>query len=210
VGTAHGTVVNAQLGGNGTVVLAGAISDQYVDLPNGIVRQLIDATFETWVTWDGGTGWQRVFDFGDTGGVEGVRNQASTSFYLTPQAMAVASYTGPPVLLAGYKRADQLPDNEAHVMSPQAMAIGSMVQVAVVVDDTNNQMILYVNGTLQNSIAFADSLSLLVDVNNWLGRSQYSADIGFAGTIHEFRIYATALSQTAVQASFVAGPDTTF
>src|SRR6266542_1829695 len=38
VGAAHGTVVNAELAGDGTVVLDGASSDQYVDLPNGIVR----------------------------------------------------------------------------------------------------------------------------------------------------------------------------
>jgi hypothetical protein len=210
VGMPPGTVVNAQLSGTGTVVLAGGATDQYVDLPNGIVRQLTDATFELWVTWNGGAGWQRIFDFGDTGGAEGVRAQASTTFYLTPQATTVSSYTGPSVLLVGFKRANQLSDNETHALASQPMAVGSMVHVAVVVDDSKNQLNLYVNSALESSIPFADSLSLLNDVNNWLGRSQYSADVGFAGTIHEFRIYAAALSQTSVQASFVAGPDTTF
>ena len=61
VGAAHGTVVNAQLSGSGTVVLGGGTTDQYVDLPNGIVSSLTNATFEAWITWDGGNGWQRVF-----------------------------------------------------------------------------------------------------------------------------------------------------
>lgn len=43
-GRPAGEVVNAALTGNGTVVLAGGSSNQYVDLPNGIVSELQDAT----------------------------------------------------------------------------------------------------------------------------------------------------------------------
>ena len=68
VGTAHGTVVNTQLSGNGSVTLTGATGSQYVGLPSGIVSQLTNATLEVWVTWNGGGGWQRIFDFGDSVG----------------------------------------------------------------------------------------------------------------------------------------------
>jgi Concanavalin A-like lectin/glucanases superfamily len=212
VGTAHGTVINAQLAGNGTVVLAGGTTDQYVDLPNGIVKSLTDATFETWVTWNGGAAWQRIFDFGnsDADAAEGTRGNASTTLYLTPQAMMVASFPGPSVMLVGFKRSDVISNNETHVMSSQALATGMMMHVALVVDDTNNQMTLYKNGAFESSVAFTDSLSMLNDVNNWLGRSQYSADSGFAGTIHEFRIYRAALSQSAIMASYVAGANPAF
>jgi hypothetical protein len=210
VGTAHGTVMNAQLSGSGTVVLAGASSDQYVDLPNGIVRSLTDATFEAWVTWNGGGGWQRIFDFGSGDGDGGTRGAATTTFYLTPEAVPVASYVGPSVMLVGFKRSDVTSTNEVHVMGSQAMATGTMVHVAVVVDDTNNQMTLYKNGAFESSIAFTDSLSMLTDVNNWLGRSQYSADTSFAGTIYEFRIYGAALSANAVLASYLAGTNPAF
>jgi Concanavalin A-like lectin/glucanases superfamily len=210
VGTAHGTVINAQLNGAGAVALAGTTSDQFVDLPNGIIKQLTNATFEVWFTWAVSGGWQRIFDFGDSTGGEGVRAQAVSSFYLTPQALIVPSFPGPEVMLVAFKRADTISDNETHVLATQALPIGTMEHIAVVVDDTNNLMALYHNGTLESSIAFTDSLSLLNDVNNWLGRSQYSADSSLGGTLHEFRIYGAALSQVAVQASFAAGTNPPF
>jgi hypothetical protein len=48
------------------------------------------------------------------------------------------------------------------------------------------------------------------DVNNWLGRSQYSSDPAFGGTIYEFRIYGAALTQVELGASFAAGPRAVF
>jgi hypothetical protein len=36
------------------------------------------------------------------------------------------------------------------------------------------------------------------------------ADPSFTGTLHEFRIYNTALSATEIRASFTSGPDPTF
>jgi hypothetical protein len=100
--------------------------------------------------------------------------------------------------------------NETHVMSSQALATGMTMHVALVVDDTNNQMTLYKNGAFESSVAFTDSLSMLNDIDVWLGRSQYSADTSFAGTIYEFRIYGAALSQSAIQASYVAGANPPF
>jgi hypothetical protein len=210
VGTAHGTVINAQLSGTGTLVVAGGSSDQYVDLPNGIVKSLTNATFEAWVTWNGGGAWQRIFDFGDSTGVEGTRGTASTTFYLTPQAMTVPSFPGPAVMVVGFKRSDVTSNNEAHVMSNMALATATMVHVAVVVDDTNNQMTLYKNGAFESAVAFPDSFSVLNDVNAWLGRSQYATDAGFGGTFHEFRIYGAALSATSIQASYAAGTNPAF
>jgi hypothetical protein len=210
VGTAHGMVVGAQLNGSGAVVLAGTTTDQFVDLPNGIIRQLVNATFEVWLTWTVAGGWQRIFDFGDSGATDGGRGQAVTSFYLTPRAMIVPSFPGPEVMLVGFKRANQTSDLETHLLANQALPLGTMEHVVVVVDDTNNTMTLYHNGTLESSITFTDSLSLLNDVDNWLGRSQYTADSGLGGTIYEFRIYNVALSQADVQASFMAGTNPPF
>jgi hypothetical protein len=209
IGTAHGTVVNTQLSGVGTLALAGGTADQYVKLPSGMIRSLTNATFEVWITWSGGLGWQRIFDFGDT--VEaGVRGSASTTFYLTPQAAIVASFPGPAVMLAGFKRADQTDPMEVRALSTVALPTGVMSHVAVVVDTAAHQITLYRNGALDGSVAFPDSLALLNDVNNWIGRSQYSADQGFSGTLYEFRIYGTALSAASITASYMAGPDPAF
>ena len=124
--------------------------------------------------------------------------------------MAVASFPGPVVTVVGFKRSDVTSDNEAHVLSNQALPTATMVHVAVVIDDTNNQMTLYKNGAFESAVAFPDSLSVLNDVNNWLGRSQYATDTGFGGTLHEFRIYGAALSATSIQASYAAGTNPAF
>jgi len=205
VGSAHGTVVNAQLRGDGTLRLAGGASDQYVDLPKGIVKTLVNASFEAWVTWSGCGGWERVFDFGDAGGGENVRGYASTTLYLTPE-----SQNGRDVMFGAFKRADQAALNETRASSNTPLETGVMEQIVLVVDDAANQMSLFRNGNFEGSIAFSDSLSILNDVNNWLGRSQYGADPSFSGTFHEFRIYNVALTLSQVQASFVAGTDPAF
>jgi hypothetical protein len=209
IGTAHGTVVNTQLSGMGTLALAGGTSDQYVNLPKGMIHTLTSATFEVWVAWSGGNGWQRIFDFGDTTNDAGLRGTASTTFYLTPQAAIVASFPGPAVMLTGFKRADQMSNVEVHALSTIALPTGVMSHVAVVVDTTVHQISLYRNGALDGSVAFPDSFAVLNDVNCWLGRSQYQ-DPGFSGTLYEFRIYGVALAAASIAASYTAGPDTAF
>jgi len=80
VGDADGTVMNATLDGSATLTLAGGTSNQYVDLPDGMISVLTDATFEVWLSWQGGGGWQRVFDFGDT-----TSNVGRSYVFITPQ-----------------------------------------------------------------------------------------------------------------------------
>jgi hypothetical protein len=210
IGTADGTVMNAQLSGKGTVVLSGGGTDQYVSLPAGIVRQLTNATLEVWLTWDGGGPWQRIFDFGDSDQKAGLQGQAVSNLYVTPQAMPAAAFPGPWVMTAGFKRAEQMPIDELHLVAAKALVTGALVQLALVIDADNHQMSLYRNGAKETSTSFVGSLSTLNDVNNWLGRSQYADDPSLGATLHEFRIFGAALSLAALQASFTAGPDAVF
>jgi hypothetical protein len=69
---------------------------------------------------------------------------------------------------------------------------------------------LYVDGANEDSAAFTGSLSQLTDINNWLGRSQFSQDPGFGGTIDEFRVYSAPLSGDQVALSLAAGPNPDF
>jgi Concanavalin A-like lectin/glucanases superfamily len=205
VGTAHGTIINAELHGDGSLELAGGTTDQYVDLPNGIVKSLSNATFEAWVTWSSCGGWERVFDFGDAGGGENVRGYATTTLYLTPKSM-----DGRDVMFGAFKRADQLAMNETRASSNYPLETDVMVHVVLSIDHVANVMALYHNGAFEGSMAFNDSLSILNDINNWLGRSQYVADRSFTGTFYEFRIYDSALSAAEINASFNSGPDPLF
>jgi hypothetical protein len=73
----NGTVVGAEATATaGELTLPGGPSatQAYVDLPNGIVSSLTDATFEAWYTMTTAQNWGRIFDFGSTGtgGMNGV------------------------------------------------------------------------------------------------------------------------------------------
>jgi len=73
------------------------------------------------------------------------------------------------------------------------MATGVLGHVAAVVDGAANTLALYQNGVSLGSVDLANtSLAQLDDVNNWIGRSQWTFDDEFQGTIFEVRIYGAA------------------
>src|SRR5690606_24333328 len=59
-------------------------------------------------------------------------------------------------------------------------------------------------GEAQTAVALSD----LNDVNNWLGRSNWTVDANLQATFDEFRIYDFALTTNQVLGNFQAGPDT--
>jgi hypothetical protein len=201
--TAHGVAVNTLLAGTGALDLAGTTSDQYVDLPNGLASSLVNATFEAWLTWRGGAAWQRVFDFGSNQNAEGSQGTGATYFFLTPMASNASGFTRVAFSTAGTAA-------ETKIDAPRALTVGAVSHVAVVVDDDNNLISLYLDGELQGTAAFTSQLSLIQDVNDWLGRSQFSTDPELNATFDEFRIYRAALSAVEVGASFAAGPNPAF
>ena len=72
---------------------------------------------------------------------------------------------------------------------------------------TAQTMQLYQGGASVGSVQLTVSLRSLADSANYLGRSQFTADPEFSGSIQEFRIYGMARSAAQIQASFTAGPD---
>src|SRR6478609_5796056 len=84
VGTADGSLQGgAVLDGAGHATLDGV--DDYVNLPNGLVSHLTDVTLVAWLAWNGGSCWQRVFDFGSTDSGEDNVGNATTSLFATPK-----------------------------------------------------------------------------------------------------------------------------
>jgi hypothetical protein len=179
VGTAHGKVVNTTLSGSGTVVLAGGTSDQYIDLPNDLVHTLGNATFEAWITWQGGNAWQRIFDFGDeqtqTENAQGI----GRSYLFFTATLGGANG----IMRSAYQKAGS---TETIVNSVKSLPTGTMSHVAVVTDDQNNKLAIYLNGSLESETTWNDSLSSIHDINVWLGRSQYAVDPELGATYHEF------------------------
>ncbi|MCP3920541.1 MAG: LamG domain-containing protein [bacterium] len=196
VGGADGTVLGgATLGGTGTLIFDGV--DDYVELPPNLLTGLVDATFEAWVDWGGGVAWQRIFDFGDSSGGPGNQGNGLTYIVLTPEDGTNAVPTG--AVLAGGT-------TSIKVYANSATATATMVHYAFVFDGANDSMSLYVDGIFQSSTPITMDLSGINDVNNWLGRSQWSANPNFGGTMTEFRLYGEVLDASAVAGSYAAGP----
>lgn len=200
IGTAHGTIVGVSASAGKVVFDGSAVA--YVDLPNGIISSLQDATIEVWLEWGGGTVWQRIFDFGTNSVGEGSQGEGTTYLYLTPKD----GYTGN-VLRSSYSTNGV--GGETTVRTSATLPSGSMQHLALVVDDTNNQLRLYLNGEAVGITGFTRSLSSLTDVNNWIGRSNFK-DVPLNATIEEFRIHQVALTADQVAASFEYGPNPSF
>lgn len=206
VGSAHGTVIRATLSGAGYLDLVGGTTDDYVDLPNGIVSSLTSATFEAWLVWRGGVGWQRIFDFGSSIEGENLRGTAATFLLLTP---AVTVATDPAQVMRAAYSAGGVAE-QVEVSADAIMPSDVQMHVALVIDAGRDLMLLYRNGQLESSVTLARRLSELDDVNNWLGRSQFAPRENLAARLLEFRIYGAPLDAEAIRASFQAGPDPKF
>lgn len=184
---------------NGRLTLDG--QGGYVDLPDGMISSLADATFEAWVTWRGGQSWERIFDFGSNDGtpVDGV-----TYLFLTPSSGG----NGP--MRVAYSIAGPLEETVADANLPLPVHIepgdDTPDQVAVVIDRSNASMHLYSNGVEIASQNQSLDLGALDDVNNWLGRSNYFIDPPLSALLVEFRIYSQALTASQIEASYRAGP----
>ncbi len=79
-------MVGTELTAEGTLLLGGLGSGEYLDLPDNLVSGLSDATFEVWLTWSGGNVWQRIFDFGANFEAPNGALSGSTYLFLTPKA----------------------------------------------------------------------------------------------------------------------------
>jgi len=148
-------------------------ADDYVDLPDAIGRTA-DLTIATWVNWDGGGDWQRVFDFG-TGTFQ--------YFYLTPKA-------GGGNLRLAIKDVINGKDVEYQINAP-TFPTGQWVHLAAVIK--GDYMTLYVNGKpVGSAFDIGSSPAHFPATNNYIGKSQYPDPL-FNGRIDDFRIYGKAL-----------------
>ena len=198
-GTANAEAINMSLTDTGSLEFS--TGDQYADLPNGIVSKLTNVSLEAWVTWQGGAAWQRIFDFGeDSSGVENNRSTGGSYIFLSPH--------GDANFVRAVYRKPATP--EVIIDAVPSLIIGDPAQLVLVLDDDHDLMSLYVNGAPVGSAVFADHLSDVNDINNWLGRSQFAPDPAFVGNMQEFRIYSVALSADEVAYSFGKGADAVY
>ncbi|MCR4919963.1 MAG: RICIN domain-containing protein [Prevotella sp.] len=164
-------------------------STQFVQLPAavGSTHQL---TFCTWIYWQGGNNWQRLFDFG---------TDTDHYLFLTPrtsdgQRMRFAIKNG---------------DTEQQLTASKALTAFGWHHVALTIDET--AVTLYLDG---QPLATTTEITLRPDdvmpAFCYIGRSQFAADPLLRARLHDVRIYNHALTSSDINAiaSMTDGIDT--
>lgn len=209
VGTSHGVIRGSGWSRPaGQVSLPGGSSanSPYIDLPNGLISTLDEVTIEGWMTINGSQSWSRVFDFGTgtAGEIIAPGGSATGTEYLLISAQNGTDQT--------VKRLSMKDNNvEQYVDVGDTVANGQQFHFAVVYDaDGNNgqpQVRYYKNGALTGTLNTSFRLRDIVDVNNWLGRSNFTSDANTNGAYNEFRIWDGVMSDSGIANSAAAGPD---
>ncbi len=182
VGTAHGKLTgpaNYVAGHSGQAISLDGTTN-YVTLPQGIANS-DDFTISTWVYWNGGAAWQRIFDFG---------SGTSDYMFLTPNS---GSNLRSAIAVGGTEQQ----------LNTAVLASGSWQHV--VVTRTGNTGRLYLNGTQVATAGMTFKPSSFNPMLNYIGRSQF-ADPLFNGRVDSFYIYNYALSAAQVTALYTNAP----
>jgi fibronectin type 3 domain-containing protein len=149
------------------ITLNGA--NNFVQLPADIASHQ-EITVATWVFWNGGASWQRIFDFGN--------NQSENMFLSPSSGSSQLRFT---INNGGVEQS----------LNASALPIGEWSHVAVTLSASGAKM--YVNGKL---VAESNTLNIspldFKPVLNYIGRSQFSDPL-LNGRIDDFRIYNYAL-----------------
>ncbi len=170
------------------VVLDGA--DDYLQIPSNVGNST-DFTFVAWVYWNGGAGWQRIFDLGDL----------LNAKYL---------FLSPAVGGAGMRFAitDNGGSGEQRINAP-ALAIGVWTHVAVTVGGNTGS--LFVNGVkVATNTAMTINPDALGVQYNYLGHSRFAADPNFNGRLDDVRFLTTAMTDADIATLAAATTQPTF
>ncbi len=206
VGTADGNIVGqgAKFDGSQLTLPGGGSSSDdpsvisaYVDLPNHIINVLKDLSVEAWITWQGSSAWQRIFDFGTSSGGEDVSNGNGNYLFMTPSNGSQYRFS---------VRDPVTGTEPAPLSAPTALPANQEVYVAVTYDFSANAARLYSNAVLVAYNVAPVDITTIDDVNNWLGRSQWGDPL-FQGKFNEFRIWNGVLGPDQITSDYAAGPD---
>jgi hypothetical protein len=168
--------------GSGAIVLSGTT---FVQLPADLANQQA-ITIATWVYWNGGNAWQRIFDFG---------NDESANMSLSPSASSGQMRFA--IKNSGVEQGLSAPELPKFKWTHVAVTLGA------------SHARLYVNGqVVAESDAMAISPLDFKPILNYIGRSQH-ADPLFKGSIDDFKVFNYALSpeEVAQLAGATTNPD---
>jgi len=214
------------LPGNTTGNVTPSTISAYLDLPNGVLSGRENVSVEIWATPVASINFQRLFDFGASSAGDGLgaagewtgagtvapnNVTASDEFGLTINVGASINAQR----LYGRLNYDQAGALNLYVDSALTTTLGQRYHYVVTyakgvgayASTGGGQQKWYRDGALVATQDLPYALSTINDVNNWIGRSQFSADPLSRINIDEVRLYDHALTPAEVSANRDAGPD---
>lgn len=209
VGGAHGVIQGEGANATGSQIdLPGGSpnSAAYIDLPNGLISAHTVISIELWATVDttaNQKNWSRIFDFGsgDAGEIVGVGGAASGNNYIT-----LSGHIGDDNNKR-FERVGGVAQNGSVTRDSAGNFLDTERHYVITYDPVEQEWRHYENGLLFDSIATSSGPDSVPDVNNWLGRSQWTGDANLDGKFNELRIYDYALSESEILLNLQLGPD---
>lgn len=189
------TTASRGTGKYGQSLLLDGTANSYATLPSGIMSTLNDFTISTWVRMDAITTWMRVFDFGSS---------ITQYMFLSVQAAVVSGKSTVRYAIKNGSAAEQ------NFNFNYTFPLNTWTNLAIT--RSGSTCTMYINGaSVASSTAISIKPSALGATSaNYLGKSQFSADPMFKGSIDGFKIYSRALSATEIAADLLGDQTITF
>jgi uncharacterized repeat protein (TIGR03806 family) len=197
----------------------------YINLPNGIVSSKTDLSVEIWATPHAVTNYDRLFDFGSSSVTRGIGAAPGEIIDINGQGQTPGSTNGVEFLYMSFgvvananaQRMDATVAGSGtggNFDSLLATSMGTRYHYVLTYEDGvgthapgGGRVSWYRNGALVHTRDVDFQLSEVNDVNNWLGRSQWTQDWNANASYDEVRIYDHALNSSEIAANLTAGPD---
>jgi uncharacterized repeat protein (TIGR03806 family) len=220
------------LPGNTTGNQTPAAVSAYVDLPNGIISSKTSLSIELWATPLSFQAYQRLIDLGrvvqagDGLGAAGEITGTATTAPGATQASDGLTLTMSRGASLNEQRFEGKLNGAANIPDPTGLYRLADTNLATMAGVSYHYVITfeggagsfgtgggrlswYRNGVLSATHDVGFQLNQIEDVNNWLGRSLWSADRCANASYDEVRVYNHAQSLTEIQASRALGPNPT-
>ncbi len=199
--------------------LTGGTSDTapYVDLPNHLLSNLSAAnggsgqvTFEGWVAVNAQTFWPRLFVFGSSsaGEIPGPGGTfTGVNHIMLNQVNSYRDWHDCEISNNGFNGGPNTSTHQEFGLENNNSGGYGLTYYAVTWNEATGEVVVYENGVAATRFVTDKKFNHIDDVNNWLGRSNWSADNNLVGDYDEFRMYDRVLSPGEVQNDYQGGPD---
>ncbi|MEY3897750.1 MAG: hypothetical protein RLZZ214_3271, partial [Verrucomicrobiota bacterium] len=203
--------------GGGTGNVAANSIAAYIDLPNGIISSHTDLTIEVWATPLSTTNFARILDFGRpvqagdglgaAGEYTGTPGTAAPGATQSSDGILLSAAVG--TNLNNQRLEAKLNGTAVFLDSAIPTTAGVPHHYTITFTDsvTGGRWQWYRDGDAVAYLDVTHHLADIEDVNNWLGRSMWSADAMANNEYAEVRISNVAMSRDQILANYLLGPN---